>query len=125
MNRLDKIEARTNAATEGPWEWDGESNEPWPAGDNSLRSVSGAKDDLVLYAWGYDAYGIEAARDADAEFIANARVDVPRLLAAVRAVEAIADELCEDIPEDAANASMKHAGKVIRRALTKALEGEK
>ena len=50
--------------------------------------------------------------------------DVPRLLAAIRAVEAIADELCEDIPEDAANASMKHAGKVIRRALTEALEGE-
>ena len=63
--------------------------------------------------------------DAHAEFIANARVDVPRLLAAVRAVEAIADELCEDIPEDAANASMKHAGKVIRRALTEALEGER
>ena len=86
MNRLDKIEARTNAATEGPWEWDGESNEPWPAGDNSLRSVSGAKDDLVLYAWGYDAYGIEAARDADAEFIAHARTDVPALVAALRAV---------------------------------------
>ena len=51
--------------------------------------------------------------------------DVPRLLAAIRAVEAIADELCEDIPEDAANASMKHAGKVIRRALTEALEGER
>ena len=86
MNRLDKIEARTNAATEGPWEWDGESNEPWPAGDNSLRSVSGAKDDLVLYAWGYDAYGIEAARDADAEFIAHARTDVPDMAAALRAV---------------------------------------
>ena len=86
MNRLDKIEARTNAATEGPWEWDGESNEPWPAGDNSLRSVSGAKDDLVLYAWGYDAYGIEAARDADAEFIAHARADVPDMAAALRAV---------------------------------------
>ena len=51
--------------------------------------------------------------------------DVPRLLAAIRAVEATADELCEDIPEDAANASMKHAGKVIRRALTEALEGER
>ena len=63
--------------------------------------------------------------DAHAEFIANARTDLPRLLAAVRAVEAIADELCEDIPEDAANASMKHAGKVIRRALTEALEGER
>lgn len=86
MNRLNEIEARANAATEGPWEWDGESNEPWPAGDNSLRSVSGAKDDLVLYAWGYDAYGIEAARDADAEFIAHARTDVPDMAAALRAV---------------------------------------
>lgn len=84
MNRLDEIETRANAATEGPWEWDGESNEPWPAGDNSLRSVSGAKDDLVLYAWGYDAYGIEAARDADAEFIAHARTDVPALAAVAR-----------------------------------------
>ena len=103
MNRLDKIEARTNAATEGPWEWDGESNEPWPAGDNSLRSVSGAKDDLVLYAWGYDAYGIEAARDADAEFIAHARTDVPWLLEQVKlrdkALEAVLEmhELAQPI----------------------------
>ena len=100
MNRLNEIEARANAATEGPWEWEGESNEPWPAGDNSLRSVSGAKDDLVLYAWGYDAYGIEAARDADAEFIAHARTDVPWLLEQVerrdKALEAVLDLHKED-----------------------------
>ena len=107
---LDQIGQRIEAATEGPW--------------SVYRTRVGT------YVTRPDLLGVAREwslvwQDADAEFIANARVDVPRLLAAVRAVEAIADELCEDIPEDAANASMKHAGKVIRRALTEALEGER
>ena len=117
MSYLDQIAARIEGATKGPWE----------TRINDLTdevTVVHDSEAVLQVAW-IDADYRHTWAMPDAEFIANARVDVPRLLAAVRAVEAIADELCEDIPEDAANASMKHAGKVIRRALTEALEGER
>ena len=79
MNRLDEIEARANAATEGPWEWEGEAKAEWEIGANSLVP-SRRPDDPVLYGYGYDASGIEVKTPADAEFIAHARTDVPWLL---------------------------------------------
>ena len=85
MNRLDKIEARANAATEGPWEWEGEAKAEWEIGANSLVP-SRRPDDPVLYGYGYDASGIEVKTPADAEFIAHARTDVPDMAAALRAV---------------------------------------
>ena len=72
MNRLDKIEARANAATEGPWEaewrftgWD----------------ISGNVDDD-----GLPALIASEVDSEDTEFIAHARTDVPALVAALRAV---------------------------------------
>ena len=88
MNRLDEIEARTNAATEGPWEWEGEAKSEWEMGANSLIP-SRRPDDPVLYGYGYDASGIKVENPADAEFIAHARQDVPALVAALRAVVAV------------------------------------
>ena len=85
MTRLDEIEARANAATEGPWEWEGEAKAEWEIGANSLVP-SRRPDDPVLYGYGYDASGIEVKTPADAEFIAHARTDVPALVAALRAV---------------------------------------
>ena len=85
MNRLDKIEARANAATEGPWEWEGEAKAEWEIGANSLVP-SRRPDDPVLYGYGYDASGIEVKSPADAEFIAHARTDVPALLDALEKV---------------------------------------
>ena len=85
MNRLNEIEARANAATEGPWEWEGEAKGEWEIGANSLVP-SRRPDDPVLYGYGYDASGIEVKNPADAEFIAHAREDVPALVAALRAV---------------------------------------
>ena len=85
MNRLDEIEARANAATEGPWEWEGEAKAEWEIGANSLVP-SRRPDDPVLYGYGYDASGIEVKTPADAEFIAHARTDVPDMAAALRAV---------------------------------------
>ena len=85
MKRLDEIEARANAATEGPWEWEGEAKGEWEEGANSLVP-SRRPDDPVLYGYGYDASGIEVSNDADAEFIAHARTDVPALVEALRAV---------------------------------------
>ena len=66
MNRLNEIEARANAATEGPW------NVFMGRIDHPGRS---------LVAVAYDV-----AREEDAEFIAHARTDVPALVAALRAV---------------------------------------
>ena len=83
MKRLDEIEARANAATEGPWEWEGEAKAEWEIGANSLVP-SRRPDDPVLYGYGYDASGIEVKTPADAEFIAHARTDVPALAAVAR-----------------------------------------
>ena len=85
MNRLNEIEARANAATEGPWEWEGEAKAEWEIGANSLVP-SRRPDDPVLYGYGYDASGIEVKTPADAELIAHARTDVPDMAAALRAV---------------------------------------
>lgn len=78
MKRLDEIEARANAATEGPWtaEYSGEQgNCVLPPGYRSTREAVAVT--RLLRA------------RADAEFIAQARTDVPALVAALRAVVAI------------------------------------
>ena len=71
MNRLDEIEARANAATEGPWEADWRFT-GWDISGND-----------------YDDDGLPAliASDADgedADFIAHARTDMPALVAVAR-----------------------------------------
>ena len=95
MNRLNEIEARANAATEGPWEWEGDAKAEWEEGANSLVP-SRRPDDPVLYGYGYDASGIEVKTPADAEFIAASRTDVPWLLEQVelrdKALEAALNE---------------------------------
>ena len=70
MNRLDKIEARANAATEGPW--------------MGIRYPDGFLGRVI----GGNGFGVaeDFPDDADAEFIAHARTDVPALVAALRAV---------------------------------------
>ena len=72
MNRLNEIEARANAATEGPWE--------------GIRYPDGLLGRVIAS----DELGVCIAEDfpddADAEFIAHARADVPDMAAALRAV---------------------------------------
>ena len=70
MNRLNEIEARANAATEGPW-----------AG---VRCPDGFLGRVI----GGNGFGVaeDFPDDADAEFIAHARTDVPDMAAALRAV---------------------------------------
>ena len=65
MNRLDEIEARANAATEGPWDLIGGGEYVTPVG------IMVAPDD-------------GGVNGADAEFIAHARTDVPALVAVAR-----------------------------------------
>ena len=88
MNRLNEIEARANAATEGPWA-------PWKDQDGAkhmqgLLMVGNA--DAVIpegEMWVEDVDINPVAHTylpEDREFIAHARTDVPDMAAALRAV---------------------------------------
>lgn len=74
-NPLDEIAARADAATLGPWEVDrgiGKDAVTAPYQTNMVRPVCEVRSPAM-----------------NSEFIAHAREDVPRLLNALRAVEAV------------------------------------
>ena len=75
---LDAIEARANAATDGPWTLHEDDGDTFRAPAWEVRPASG---EMVarLRDWA----------SADAEFIAHARTDVPALLAEVRRLRAV------------------------------------
>lgn len=86
-SRLAEIRARVEAATEGPWtaEYSGEQgNCVLPPGYRSTREAVAVT--RLLSA------------QADAEFIAHARTDLPALLATVEAVMAL--HKCLTFPDD-------------------------
>ena len=78
---LDEIDARANAATEGPWEID------------SARDVIGQMGDGDVYrhtvAFACDMLAAETVADEDIAFIVSARTDIPRLVAEVRELRAL------------------------------------
>ena len=83
IDRLNEIEARANAATEGPWAPD-EYTEVDPDGFYELsRVIAPDPDGDDWCAIGVVHTGILRP---DAAFIAHARTDVPALVAALRAV---------------------------------------
>ena len=108
---LDQIGQRIEAATEGPW--------------SVYRTRVGT------YVTRPDLLGVAREwslvwQDADAEFIANARADLPRLLAAIRAAQAAIAGVELDVRlrsdwEDGRAALAQE----IRVAITDALEGER
>ncbi|WP_104087977.1 hypothetical protein [Arthrobacter sp. GMC3] len=82
MSQLDEIAARTDAATEGPWRALGTGSaggDHWYICDDGEAIASISCQDGIN----------EEQRQPDAEFIAHAREDVPRLVSALRAVEAV------------------------------------
>ena len=82
--RLDEIKARAAAATEGPWVNDStEIGRPFPGTDTI--------DVWVAESCHPNGDGIDG--EADAEFIAHARQDIPALLAAVEAVLELHEEV--------------------------------
>jgi len=95
QEELDAIKARCEAATAGPWHWSGDypSDAPCPHGtdwtDHGPDLTSST--DPVITSSGYDASSLDVS-DADAEFIAAARSDVPALLAEIERLEALLDE---------------------------------
>lgn len=74
---LDAIEARAEAATEGPWEWRVSDDRRWAIVD----TTSSNRDDS-------DRAIARFVDDDIAEFIAHARIDVPALVAVVRTLTA-------------------------------------
>lgn len=81
-NPLDEIQARTDAATEGPWFQRGCT----PCEERGRLEVNiwDHTGNFLITSWCDD----DDEPGPDAEFIAHAREDVPKLVAALRAVEA-------------------------------------
>ena len=86
MNRLDQIEARANAATEGPWA-------PWRDQDGALHmngllmvgNAAAVIPEGESWVEGVDVNPIaHTYTPEDREFIAHARTDVPALVAVAR-----------------------------------------
>ena len=118
-DRLNEIEARANAATEGPWTPD-EYTEVDPDGFYELSRVIAPDPD------GDDRCAIGVVHTGilrpDADFIAHARTDVPALVAALRAVLDLADRWATqstDYDED--TEQQIDDGKAIVRAIEEAL----
>lgn len=85
MKRLDEIEARTTAATEGPWEVKPYRDERRKE-EGDIDSITGPGPTIIVEQLGCNCcdVGLSVA-DPDAEFIAHARTDVPALVAALEA----------------------------------------
>lgn len=124
MNRLDAIKARAAAATEGPWSWSGRVA-PVLSG---YAGTSYRYSKEVIEAEHHGECGcrsdcqLEVTVDPlDAEFIASARSDVPRLVAALEAVmelRPIANTYRTlDEWEEGYNAALDQAKHKIRDAL--------
>jgi len=85
------IQERVDKATPGPWEL--AANGPWiGAGDYAYDEVlAPAQVQCMAYCYGGSSQ-IEIS-EADREFIASARTDIPALLAALKEAEAERDRL--------------------------------
>ena len=124
-DRLNKIEARANAATKGPWEVLGRNDVVRDAGHCTCGMPTG----VYGHEWACGAEQVAQAAEVDSEFIAHARTDVPWLIeqvrkrdAALRAVLELADRWATqstDYDED--TEQQIDDGKAIVRAIEEAL----
>lgn len=82
-NKLDEISERASRATEGPWE----TRDCAPCTERGRLEVNiyDHTGNFQITTW----YDDDEFHRPDAEFIAHAREDVPKLVAALRAVEAV------------------------------------
>lgn len=88
MNRLNEIEARTNAATEGPWApWRDQDGAPHMNGLLMVGNAAAVIPEGESWVEGVDVNPIaHTYTPEDREFIAHARTDVPRLVDALEKV---------------------------------------
>ena len=107
MKKLEEIRSRAEKATEGPWELRGGGEWIHPFGIEV-----GPMDEGEIPV-------------ADAEFIAHSRTDVPKLVAALEAVEGIGPYLLSEHPTQQAVLVAKgwdSARSTILRAIQEALQ---
>ncbi len=95
-NWLADIKARCEAATEGPWAWDGGEGDVRVgiACDEHDAPISGYIVDGENAAYAEEVCWIENDSSANAEFIAHAREDIPTLLAEVERLHDLGGDLC-------------------------------
>ena len=113
---LEAIKARAAAATEGPWEWDDPTigqhwsrPEPWATVVDDEVNCGG-------YCYGGSSSPIKS--DADGQFIAHAREDIPALVAEVERLREEREELQRRL--DAVEALARSGiGKPYNRTLDK------
>jgi hypothetical protein len=84
MLDLDAIEARVEAATEGPWFKVNDTDVCW--------SANGTHPEVAVCLRTEDV-GVVQSHEANADFIAHARTDIPALVAELRAAREAIDEL--------------------------------
>lgn len=83
MRKIDEMQTRCDAATEGPWNIVASGQ----FGDEKDVIRQGTENDGVKVIFEQDEQGGPSwSRDEDAEFIASARTDMPHLIAALKAV---------------------------------------
>ena len=105
-DRLNEIEARANAATEGPWFVSDDA--VWV--DRGEGNADGITGPLAPWCFG------------EADFIAHARTDVPALVAALRAVLDLADRwAAQSTDYDEDTEQQIDDGKAIVRAIEEVL----
>lgn len=97
-NPLDAIQARADAATAGPWKLWGMTVMDDPLGNSNVED---ARD--IAHTFEPD----RGLRTFNATFIAHAREDVPKLVAVLRAVEALHQ------PSQVQRISYNHEGTII------------
>jgi hypothetical protein len=123
-DQLDAIQARVDAATEGPWVWSEETSEWGDCGPN-LETVkrgpvyadgSQGADEMVIGSWGHDANGI-SVDDADAAFIAAAPTDIGFLLVLARKQQAAIDAVTAVVDEWEAHDNPTIGTHIVREAL--------
>jgi hypothetical protein len=107
---LEAIRKRAEAATQGPWYWE-KFNPDEDDYDTEMPYLNSEKESIMDFGDGEQFYPTEGnpPNEADAEFIAKAREDVPKLLAEIERLKLALEEI-SDINEYA-------SGTVAREAL--------
>ena len=113
MTTLDEIQARADAATPGPWKLWGMTVMADPLGNSNVEESHD-----IAHTFDPD----RGLRTFNADFIRAAREDVPKLVAALRAVDAVCVAFDAGVGLGPGRANeMSHQTKMIRAAIREAL----
>ena len=129
---LEAIKARAAAATEGPWEWDDPTiGQHWSC-PKPWTEVVNADVACMSYCYGGSVRPIES--DADGQFIAHAREDIPALVAEVERLRGLhkdraalirAVSAAQDAGDEAGvELTRSDLEPIVRAAIAAALKGE-